>query len=273
MIIGTALIKHFHLEDDFKINSTVVNAITLTVHDEKDNYSIERNIENEITDSVEQIPNENQSNLTPHEFNPNIFNRNDWLPFTQNEKLIHTIENFIDHNGHFNNATDLLKVYGFDKLLLQAAKPYLTFDQKDFQESNIPKTLTQKLDLNSADSVQLDNLKGVSNYTASKIVRYRNKLGGYYSIDQLKEIYSLKQEYLQPILDQVQVSNNIFRFININSDSAITMAKHPYLTYKLANAIVNYRIQHGSYGSVNDLKKIELMPDSTFEKIKPYLHL
>ena len=56
VIIGTALIKHFHLKDDFKINSTVVNAITLTVHDEKDNYSIESNIENEITDSVEQIP-------------------------------------------------------------------------------------------------------------------------------------------------------------------------------------------------------------------------
>jgi competence ComEA-like helix-hairpin-helix protein len=59
--------------------------------------------------------------------------------------------------------------------------------------------------------------------------------------------------------------------ININTATKDEMKIHPYIRWNLANVIVAYRDQHGSFNSVDDLKKITLISEEIFGKILPYL--
>lgn len=273
LITGTKIIDHFGANEQFKINKTEIQAVQLSGNQKnvlpsnQKHYSDKPYNQTEVI-SGNDISNENETSL--HTFNPNVFNENDWTQFGASTKLISTIQNYLTKGGYFKNADDLKKIYGLSDLLFIQVKPYLLFDTIS-NNSNKPILAYEKLDLNVADSAALDNLKGVGNYTASKIIRYRNLLGGYYSVDQLKEIRGIKPEYLEPVLNQVIVLSPVFTFIEINNVDAKTLSIHPYVSTNEANAIVAYRKQHGNFKTADDLKSIELLSDSLINKLTPYL--
>lgn len=100
------------------------------------------------------------------------------------------------------------------------------------------------IDLNLADTTLLKNLPGLGGVLSSRIVRFRDKLGGFHSLQQLKEVYHLPDSTIEkyPQFDPRYTSQKI----NINSDS-IHLLKHPYLSYKDALIVKNYRAQHGAF--------------------------
>ena len=61
--------------------------------------------------------------------------------------------------------------------------------------------------------------------------------------------------------------------ITVNTDSIKSLAKHPYINYNLARAIINYRQVHGAYESLDELLEIKVMNDSLYQKLSPYLSL
>ena len=73
------------------------------------------------------------------------------------------------------------------------------------------------------------------------------------------------------IKPRLSISNAAVHQININTATIDEMKAHPYLRYTVANAIVQYRLQHGNYIVVNDIKKIMLVTDDIFNKAAPYL--
>lgn len=91
------------------------------------------------------------------------------------------------------------------------------------------------------------------------------------SKDQLKEVYGLKEETLIRLDSQLVFVPTKIRTLNINSATKEELKAHPYLYWKHANAIVNYRKQHWDYKTLDELKKIVLINDSIFQKVKPYL--
>ena len=93
------------------------------------------------------------------------------------------------------------------------------------------------------------------------------------SKDQLKEVYGLKEETLIRLDSQLVFVPTKIRTLNINSATKEELKAHPYLYWKHANAIVNYRKQHWDYKTLDKLKKIVLINDSIFQKVKPYLEL
>ncbi|MDB9963616.1 helix-hairpin-helix domain-containing protein [Vicingaceae bacterium] len=93
------------------------------------------------------------------------------------------------------------------------------------------------------------------------------------SKDQLKEVYGLKEETLIRLDSQLVFVPTKIRTLNINSATKEELKAHPYLYWKHANAIVNYRKQHWDYKTLDELKKIVLINDSIFQKVKPYLEL
>ncbi len=74
----------------------------------------------------------------------------------------------------------------------------------------------------------------------------------------------------QKIKPMLQVSGAVKQF-NINTASAEEMKMHPYIKYHLANALVEYRKQHGNYQSLDEIKKIMIMTDEIYLKLAPYL--
>ncbi|HTB31455.1 MAG TPA: helix-hairpin-helix domain-containing protein [Bacteroidia bacterium] len=127
------------------------------------------------------------------------------------------------------------------------------------------------IDINSADTEDLMTLPKMTSYCASMIVRYRKKLGGYYSIKQLKEVWGMDSSMFKALAAKVKTDSAALHKININSADIKQLAFHPYIRYYLAKAIVNYRDEHGLFASLAALHKMAAIDDSTYAKIVPYL--
>ncbi|MFN8416397.1 MAG: helix-hairpin-helix domain-containing protein [Cytophagaceae bacterium] len=90
-----------------------------------------------------------------------------------------------------------------------------------------PKTSSKVLvDLNKADSISFLEVKGIGPVLAGRIVKYRNLLGGYVSIEQLKEVYGLKEENYTKIKTQVMITSSGIKKIEVDS-----LIRNPYGIY------------------------------------------
>ena len=129
------------------------------------------------------------------------------------------------------------------------------------------------IDINLADTSAFIALPGIGSKLSQRIISFRDKLGGFYKIDQLAETFGLADSTFQKIKPRLLLDNPVVKQLNINLASADELKSHPYLRYALANAIVQYRSQHGNFAAVSDLKKIMLITDDIYNKMVPYLKL
>ncbi|MFT4785837.1 MAG: competence protein ComEA, partial [Cellvibrionaceae bacterium] len=128
-----------------------------------------------------------------------------------------------------------------------------------------------KIDLNEASAQELTKIYGIGKRLSERIIKYRGALGGYYSEKQLFQIYNLEDSVIYKISESFVIDSTNIKTLSINGDSINQLARHPYINYNLARAIINYRINHGDYVSISDLKQVKIMNDSIFELLLPYL--
>ncbi len=128
------------------------------------------------------------------------------------------------------------------------------------------------IDINMADTTVFISLPGIGSKLATRIVTYREKLHGFHSVEQVAETFGLPDSTFQKIKPRLVVSDSAITKININKATAEDL-KTPYINYNLANIIFQYRVQHGPYKNLADLKKIMLIDDVLLNKISPYLTL
>lgn len=216
-------------------------------------------------------------------FDPNTLPFEGWQKLGIRDRTIGTIQKYISKGGHFYKQDDLKKIYGIHPDEYARLEPYIkiavsdirgeTFQKKEFT-SNAPREIKNlKIDINIADTTAFIALPGIGSKLASRIINFRDKLGGFYATDQVSEIYGLPDSTYQKIRPLLFIGNNEVKKININSVTRDELKMHPYLKWTLANAIISYREQHGNFTSVDDLKKISLISEEQFDKIKFYLSL
>jgi competence protein ComEA len=134
------------------------------------------------------------------------------------------------------------------------------------------KTVTGKtIEINTADTAALMALPGIGSRLAARIINFREKLGGFYSVQQVAETYGLPDSTFRKIQGALQCNNASVQQLNINTADANTLKQHPYIRWNLANAIVQYRAQHGNFKSVDDLQQVMVITPEIFQKIRPYI--
>ena len=194
-----------------------------------------------------------------------------------NEKTIRTINNYRSKGGKFYKPQDLEKIWGLPPGFYQRVKEYISIAKAHQQEENIiqatkPEKKNFNVDVNNADTMALIALPGIGSKLALRIINFRNKLGGFYSVDQIKETYGLADSTFQKIKIYLIVDGQVEK-INLNTVTKDELKTHPYIKWNLANAIIEYRTQHGDYKSIEDLKNISMLDENTFIKIAHYLSL
>lgn len=129
----------------------------------------------------------------------------------------------------------------------------------------------QPFDINTADTSAFIALPGIGSKLASRIVLFREKLGGFYDVSQLAEVYGLHDSVFRKISPMLRCNSNRIRKIEINSAEKETLKIHPYIRWQMANALVAYREQHGSYHSADDIAKLENIDMDAVKKMMPYI--
>ncbi len=190
--------------------------------------------------------------------------------------------------GHFYKPEDLQKIYGLHKDEYERLKPYVKIESKTASsneqfvsprsnEGTQPAkkfaTRYSVIDINTADTSALISLPGIGSKLAARIVNFREKLGGFYSVDQVGETYGLPDSTFQKIKQYLKLDNASVKKININTATIDEMKAHPYIKYSLANPIVAYRNEHGAFSKIEDIRKIMAVTDEIYQKIAPYLTL
>ena len=142
-----------------------------------------------------------------------------------------------------------------------------------FYTSQPPTLRKQSLtvELNSADTLTLQLLHGIGPAYARRIVKYRERLGGFYSTDQLLEVYGFTPELLAHIAPHLILDTANINRIPINTIELKQLIKHPYIEYYQARDIVSLRNRGVTVHSADDLRAIPSMADSTLERLLPYL--
>lgn len=132
-------------------------------------------------------------------------------------------------------------------------------------------SVAEPININTADSASLLPLPGIGPVFAGRIIKYRNLLGGFVRTEQLNEIYGLEMETAARIAPLLSVDSSDITKLKVNSASFRDLLRHPYLQMEDVKALVKYRDFNGGIGSLREIEANRLLPDSTLEKVSPYL--
>jgi len=231
------------------------------------------------SDSTQQLIDKPQAELFV--FNPNIADSVTLVSLGFAPKTARSIINYRNKGGKFKKPEDLYRIFNVDSNFITSLLSYVQLDAEEVYQSqfkpnqypNKEKKAFVPVELNTADSLQLVGLYGIGPKMASKIIDYRNRLGGFFRVEQLTEIWGIDEFLLEELNGKIYVDVGKVKYLPINSITYDELKLNPYLRFKTASAIINYRKHHGAFKRVEDLKQVILLHDSTYQKLLPYLKL
>lgn len=209
-------------------------------------------------------------------FDPNTISVEEAVKLGFSKKTAQTLEKYRSKGGKFKSKEDLKKLYGVSEKLYAKIESYILIEVKakpEFVKSNTKyeKASQKQIDINTADSLELLSLPMVGPATVKKILKFRNSLGGFYSIEQLRELYGMKDSVFTIIQPRLIISLGAVKKLNVNTLTYEEMKKHPYINHIVASTIVAYRQKHGAYKSINDLKNVGTINDELLGKLSNYV--
>ncbi len=228
-------------------------------------------------------------------FDPNTLDESGFRQLGLRDKTIRTIINYRSKGGRFRKPEDLRKIYGLQPNEADRLIPFVKiksgFSQPDYaakEYNNLSgnritynKPKPNIININTATVDEWKTLPAIGDVLSNRIVKYRDKIGGFRSIDQVKKTYGLSDSAFAAILPYLSSSSDKTEIpavqeasdskININTASLADFKNSSSIPVDVAEAIVIYRKQHGSYASIEDIKKIVFINDALYQKIAPYI--
>ena len=223
-------------------------------------------------------------------FDPNEIGLTEWQQLGLSEKQASSILKYRAKGGKFYGVQDLKKMYTISADCYERLAPFVTIDKQgiagqqaqgyqgasSYREEHknpayAPKHNLPMVEINTADTLMLDRIRGIGPAFARRIFKYRERLGGFWRKEQLMEVFGLDSAKFEEIKEQITVDGRAVHKININTAEAGDLKKSPYLRFNQINAIIQFRKQHGNYANIADLNKVAVLSAETIAKIAPYI--
>ena len=189
--------------------------------------------------------------------------------------------------GKYRKPEDLKRLYGMTDSMYMTLEPYICIARNTSRIDSIvvdsaridsvPKWKSMKkdtiLNLRTADTTELKMIRGIGSYRAKQIVRYREQLGGFVSVEQIMEAKGMDKVAADSIIPHFVLDSIVIRKLTINQSRPEVLSRHPYLSFEQAKAIYEYRRKHIRIKSAEELKKIKELSQEDIEKLLIYLDL
>jgi len=175
--------------------------------------------------------------------------------------------------GYFATAEKFGAVYGLSPELYASLESFVLIDNQKVTEAELEDVSAVKVmvELNSADSTQLMQIKGIGRGLARSILRFRKASGGFVSNDQLREVYGMTTEVYESIRAYCYTDSTTISKIKLNTASVDKLRSHPYLNFYQAKAIYELRRKKGKLRSIDELRHLQELDAPTIDKLKDYL--
>ena len=211
-------------------------------------------------------------------FDPNTFSKDELIAVGLTERAAQNIVNFRGKSRKYHKREDLLQLYAISESYYDHIAPYIqiSLQEKTNQYGDSKKAdnkVVQTLDLNEVTMEALIEIRGIGAATAKKLINYRDKLGGFSSINQVEEIYGLWDNAKPIIYENLIVNPEKIQKRNLRNMEVAELAQHPYLTWNEAKAIISFLKQHPEIRKIEALNQIHILDSEKINKILPYFVL
>lgn len=252
--------------------------------------------EAEVNSYLSKTEKENppQKGLNLVEFDPNTVDSVGLTDMGLPLNLVAHWVKYLNKGGRFKDKTGVRKIFGMTSELYGQLDSFLVIPEKPVktlkltEESPVPRPVSLKhdsvyhstyakkgkpgeviLELNKADSTHLVMIPGIGPVLASRIIRYRKLLGGFYRVGQLKEVYGISKDNISIVSASLTVDPSLLKPFNINFSTIQELGHHPYIGYRTAWKLVRLRDKKGKFLSPDDLSTV-ITADSLI-RLTPYL--
>mgnify|MGYP003864620281 CR=1 FL=1 len=222
-------------------------------------------------------------------FNPNFITDHKGYTLGMSVEEIDRLHNFRSTRKYVNSPKEFQQVTQVSDSLLGAIAPYFKFPEwaqkgnmqlasgvrmKTSAITNVkPKEIVIR-DLNSATAEDLKKINGIGEKLSARIVKFRDRLGGFLVEEQLFDVYGLESDVAEKTLKRFKLlTKPEIEKIDLNAATVDELAKLIYLRYRIAEEIVAYREANGRIKSFDELAQIEDFPANKIERIALYLSL
>lgn len=266
----------FFLEKPAKIDAALLDSARQKLGEYND--SVNQNLNSKALfffnpnkiDSV-ALPQLKPSDVEPFLFDPNTATDDEFTRLGFSGKQIAAIRKYIGKGGVFKDQDDFFKIRVIGEGQKRILSGWIAIRDKKNEQAKINNARNVLVvEINSADSVQLEQLPGIGSVLAKRIIKYRDLLGGFYSISQLKEVYGLSDQTFGLIQDKVTVNASKIHRVDMNFADMGELSRHPYLKKELAKKIVKFRARNGSISDLAVLRDSMILNLDEYNRIKPY---
>lgn len=263
------------------------------IYPEKNNFSsLNREVsqfavaQKSLNDSLHLIHLQNTGKLTPEQaaaklhpfpFDPNHLTNSQWLKMGLTPRQVETILHYRAKGGRFRKKEDLKKIYSLSGTEYRVLEPFVRIAHPEVSVSGKPHRKKpanrMKVEINSADSATLVQKLRLPPWMASRILKYRTLLGGFYSHTQLREVYGMKTTTYDAIKTLVLIDTAKIKKTDLNTATFKQLLHHPYIDYETTKKLVNFRRKIHGFSNFQQVKQLTGLPDTLLNKIRHYLYL
>ncbi|MCH8905207.1 MAG: helix-hairpin-helix domain-containing protein [Bacteroidetes bacterium] len=224
---------------------------------------------------------------TLYQFDPNHLTRDEWIAFGIKPGIAKIILNYLSKGGRFYKKEDLKKIYGLQESDYIKLAPYITIPllqtQTQTQAQPYTHTFTHPnppaggeggpICINSSTASELTQLYGIGEILSSRIIKYRDLLGGFVEVTQLLEVYGIDSIRYANFEKNITIVDSSISRISLNTATFEQMKKHPYISAPIAGGLVKYRSKAGPFKTKEDIKELTIISNEDYRRFIPYIEI
>lgn len=247
-----------------------------------------------LANTKKQIPESRV--LHPVTFNPNEVDSGRLVNMGVPLKVVANWVKYLEKGGKFREKAGVKKIFGMTAELFAQLDSFMVIPAETITEVKVAgrnssgvkeyhgfsrdtafrqtfskreKERVMVQELNGTDSLHLLEIPGIGPVFASRIICYRNLLGGYYAVAQLKEVYGMREENFAAVSSYLRVDQSTLKTFNVNFSTIQELGRHPYVGFRTARKILRLRDKMGRFSSADDLSSV--VAADSLKRLIPYM--
>ena len=223
-------------------------------------------------------------------FDPNVADSAELSDLGLSPFVVRNILKYREKGGRFRTPESMGRIYGLSEDKYKELEPYIQISEsflpkkkektlvKEYKKSEKKDTMVSVqrivkypegtlVDINRADTIELQKIPGIGSGISKLIVAYRNRLGGFYALEQLLEVKFVTSDMLK----WFKLEDEIQRKIDINKVGLEELRAHPYLNFYQAKVIVEHRRKKGPIKSLSQLALYEEFTEKDLNRLSAYI--
>ena len=196
-------------------------------------------------------------------FDPNTADSTQLLRLGLAPWQVRNIYKYRAKGGIYRRPSDFARLYGLTAGQYRRLEPYIRISDDYRPAAEV--YAAEAPAATARDTALLKRVPGIGSGFAAAIVRYRERLGGFYSTAQLREI----SNFPQAALPYFTADARGCRKLNVNRLTLNQLRRHPYIGFYRAKTIIDHRRLHGPLRSLDDLKLYKDFPPEAIERLRP----